>query len=252
MQAFQSGPFVLTPSQRSITVNGAASCHWQLAYGATMLAEMILTNGLSKEEIRQGFLPYIDAFITEHQKKTTPAATSRAPEPTYLSLVESTEVTGEHGKVLGRFVAYAEVPGMTVGLIDDRFATWLVTGGRHARSVPMTAAEFERLRAAHEALQPMSRTEPDAFPYRWIAELLPEHTTTDNPAQWRAPTSWEIRHVVGEGSFTGIPGARAAALVGVTPQNFRKYTAADGARSQQAMSYAMWHLLLHKLGVQAA
>lgn len=69
--------------------------------------------------------------------------------------------------------------------------------------------------------------------------------------EWRAPTSWELRHVVGEGSFTGVTGAQAAALVGVTPQNFRKYTARDGASTRQGMSYAMWHLLLHKLGVQS-
>ena len=69
-------------------------------------------------------------------------------------------------------------------------------------------------------------------------------------ADWRAPTSWELRHVVGEGSFTGWTGAQAAAMVGVTPQNFRKYTARDGASTRQGMSFAMWHLLLHKLGVQ--
>ena len=39
-------------------------------------------------------------------------------------------------------------------------------------------------------------------------------------------------------------------MVGVTPQNFRKYTARDGASTRQGMSFAMWHLLLHKLGVQ--
>ena len=31
-----------------------------------------------------------------------------------------------------------------------------------------------------------------------------------------------------------------------------EYTAADGAASRQRMSFAMWHLLLHRLGVQSA
>lgn len=87
---------------------------------------------------------------------------------------------------------------------------------------------------------------------QWIASLLPDDVLTPAADAWRAPTSWEIRHVVGENSFTGISGARAAALVGVTPQNFRKYTTADGAATRQTMSYAMWHLLMHRLGVQRA
>ena len=56
--------------------------------------------------------------------------------------------------------------------------------------------------------------------------------------------------VVGVGSFIGISGAKAADLVGVNASSFRKYTAQEGAKSRQSMSYAMWHLLLHKLGVQ--
>lgn len=90
-------------------------------------------------------------------------------------------------------------------------------------------------------------------PFRsWIADLLPDDVLTTDPEEWRAPTAWEIRHIVGEGAFTSMPGATVAALVGVTPQNFRKYTAQDSAASRQNISFAMWHLLLHKLGVQRA
>ena len=84
----------------------------------------------------------------------------------------------------------------------------------------------------------------------WIAGLLPDDVLTTSSEQWRAPTDLEIRCVVGEHSFTGITGAAAADLCGVTPQNFRKYTAADGSASRQNISFAMWHLLLHRLAIQ--
>ncbi len=75
---------------------------------------------------------------------------------------------------------------------------------------------------------------------------------TDDPEQWRAPTAAEIRIVVGKGSETGLTGAQAARIVGVLPQNFRKYTATDDASLRQKMSFAMWHLLLHRVGVTLA
>lgn len=75
---------------------------------------------------------------------------------------------------------------------------------------------------------------------------------TDDPEQWRAPTAAEIRIVVGKGSETGLTGAQAARIVGVLPQNVRKYTATDDASLRQKMSFAMWHLLLHRVGVTLA
>jgi hypothetical protein len=85
----------------------------------------------------------------------------------------------------------------------------------------------------------------------WIAELFPNEVLDIDPDAWRAPTAWELRHVVGEGSFTRVSGAKAAALVGVSPQNFRKYTAGDSAKNRQSISFAMWHLLLARLQVKA-
>jgi hypothetical protein len=93
---------------------------------------------------------------------------------------------------------------------------------------------------------------PLVAPYAYIAALLPFETLTENPASWRAPTAAEIRIVIGKNSETGISGAEAANLVGVLPQNFRKYTAADDAASWQKMSFSMWHLLLHRTGVKLA
>ena len=82
--------------------------------------------------------------------------------------------------------------------------------------------------------------------------MLPEETLTEDPSAWRAPTGAEIKIVIGRNSETGLTVAEAARLVGVLPQNFRKYTAADDASSRQKMSFAMWHLLLYRTGVQMA
>lgn len=79
---------------------------------------------------------------------------------------------------------------------------------------------------------------------------LPYEVLSRSPSVWRAPTNHEIRQLIGKDSFSGITIAEAAQLVGVTPQNFRKYLARDGASTRQKMSYAMWHLLLHRLNIQ--
>ena len=80
--------------------------------------------------------------------------------------------------------------------------------------------------------------------------FLPPEVLTDDPALWRAPTSQEIRIIVGKRSLTGKSATEAARLVGVTPQNFRRYNAMPGAKHVSEMSYSMWHLLLLRLNVQ--
>lgn len=147
-------------------------------------------------------------------------------------------LTDGHGQTLSQFYAAGVLPGMTPRLVDDRFDYWLKDeSGRYSQVV--TLGEFATLVGKHQLTQ-----------YSWIADLLPADILTTNADEWRAPTPWEIRHIVGIGSFIGISGAKAAELVGVNPSSFRKYTAQEGAKSRQSMSYAMWHLLLHKLGVQ--
>ena len=104
--------------------------------------------------------------------------------------------------------------------------------------MPVTLHKWAQLTQHHRALE-----------NGWIANLLPDVVITNNPDDWRAPTSFEVRHVVGEGSFTGLSGAKAASLVGMTPANFRKYTAQDSAKNRQNISFAAWHLLLIRTGV---
>jgi len=104
---------------------------------------------------------------------------------------------------------------------------------------------------AHSVIMCSRPAAPPELPLAWVQALLPGDVLTEDKAHWRAPTAWEIRHVVGEGSFSGITVAKAAELVGVLPPGFRKYLAADGTKNRQSISYyAAWHLLLHKLGVK--
>lgn len=125
--------------------------------------------------------------------------------------------------------------GLTGAIPDERFAFWAKCG---LLAAPVTIAEWRSL------------AKRKAAPRRaWIANLLPSEILDANPETWRAPTAWEIRHLVGEGSLTGMSGAKAAALIGISPANFRKYTASEGAANRQSISYAGWHLLLLRMEI---
>ena len=223
MQDFQSGPFEYRAGQRA-ALAGQPSIEWSLRYGGKMLAERFVPAAAPRGEVQCAFSDSVAAF-KEHASKEY--------APDRFELIDYTT-----GDVVAAFFANS-VPDMTPGMIDDRSRYWVRSANR-LRSRPVTLSDFGALTAAHQAP-----------PLAWVLGLLPEEVLTFDAAEWRAPTAWEIRHVVGEGSFTGVAGAQAAALVGVLPQNFRKYTAADGAASRQSISFAMWHLLLHRLGVQS-
>lgn len=252
MQEFQSGPFEFRPVGRALVVNGQASQRWAMAYGARLLAEHALPAAASRGQVAEAFGDDRTAFLRAYQvgdKAAAPASNGGH----LVRLVCSVDCVGVLGREIGRFLAHAPIDGLTAGLIDDRFATWLVADGLGA-CVPMDVDQFGRLQQAHEAIAAALASRPTRAPadppMAWVCGLLPDEVLTLDAAHWRAPTSWELRHVVGEGSFTGVSGAGAAALVGVQPQGFRKYTASEGASSRQSISFAMWHLLLHRLGVQ--
>lgn len=224
MNAFGHGPFSFTPGH-ALRLAGVPSRTWSYSYGDALIAERTLPESASQSEI-------IDAFADDRGAFIRRARDEHAPE--LVSLIDF-----ETGETVAHFLSY-DGCGMTPGLIDDRARYWLRSASR-LRSRAVTLSEFAEIASEHAAPE-----------LGWIAGLLQDDVLSTDPDDWRAPTSWEIRHVVGEGSFTGISGAKAAALVGITPQNFRKYTARDGASTRQVISYAAWHLLLHKLGVARA
>lgn len=224
MSAFHFGPFIFEPGATHRA--GAAKRRWAMFYGNEEQGWRTLPAGAAQAEVIEAFDEARAAFVKQTRAE-------HAPER--IDLVDF-----ESGDAIAHFYSYSAC-GMTPGLIDDRARYWIRSADRKYSRNLRALSEFAETAASHAAP-----------PASWIGGLLPNDVMTNDSAEWRPPTSWEIRHIVGEGSFTGISGARAAALIGVTPQNFRKYTARDGASTRQNMSFAMWNLLLHKLGVKHA
>lgn len=244
-QDFNIGPFTVSPAGQ-ITLNGLQKQLFDIEYGhETMRDRIPVTPGTQSQVASQ--LEDALASVVSDLKGSEPKPQEVPFDIRWIELIDQ-----KTGNAIDSMPWEAEIPGLSAGLIDDRFETWLVVDGR---SMPIEIEEFERLKKAHYAAlnaravaeKPASTFKPK---YGWIANLLPDNVMTIDPEEWRAPSSWEIRHVVGEGSLIGISGSKAAALVGVNPSSFRKYTAQDGAKSRQNMSFAMWHLLLHRLDVQ--
>lgn len=223
MKNIQTGPFEFVQT-KTLKVNGVACARIQMLYGNKLLAERVLPAVTGVSQI-------IESFADDRADFAAAARANNAPDVVYLVDFETDDAVAS--------IATDSACGMTAGMANDSSKYWLRSANR-LQSRPVTLQQFAVLSAQHAA------------PARaWIAGLLPDEVLTLDAADWRAPTAWEIRHIVGEGSFTGITGAQAAALVGVLPQNFRKYTAADGSSSRQGMSFAMWHWLLHRLEVQS-
>lgn len=223
MQDFKFGAFECRAGQRT-KLAGQSNVEWSLRYAGKTLSERFVPAVAPRGEVQEAFSDDVTEFKARARTDYAPAR---------FELIDYTT-----GDAVAAFFAHS-VPDMTPGLIDGRSRYWVRSANR-LYSRPVTLSEFGALTAAHQAP-----------PLAWVTRLLPSEVLTLDTADWRAPTAWEIRHVVGEGSFTGVTGAKAAALVGVLPQNFRKYTAADCAASRQNMSFSMWHLLLHRLGVQS-
>ncbi len=219
---FQTGPFIFTP-EREIRLNGEDAQRWTISYSADDLAVRTLPATSTRAQIVEGFSADISRFVADAKRK-------HAPE--LIAIVEF-----GNDEPLGQF--RGSVPEMTPGLINDSSRFWL----RSANKLQSRAVSMSEI----AALSSQCRAPANA----WIAGLLPDDVLTDDAKEWRAPTNWEVRHIVGEGSFTGVTGSAAAELVGISPNNFRKYTAADEAKNRQNISYAAWHLLLHKLGVRS-
>ncbi len=222
MEAFSVGPFSYEPG-KTRTVNGVPQREWALQYASSVVGAAWVAGPHAA---------VVEALADARAAATARLASDNAPDTLILRRWSDAQALDS--------IELSAWPGTLAGCIpDDSSEFWAEVVGTTHR-MPVSLREWSALQRTHAAP-----------PLAWIAGLLPDDVRTTDAAQWRAPTSWEIRHVVGEGSFTGVTGAAAAALVGVTPQNFRKYTARDGARGQQNMSFAMWHLLLHKLGAQS-
>ena len=227
----QIGPFTYCGG-KILLINGQPARRWRMEYRGQEIAEKVRTS--SSEQDAFGVTSYEISTFFDDERAGFVRVAKLENAPGRVDLVEF-----DSGNSVAQLDSES-MCGMTAGLIDDRSRFWLRSADRrYSRAV--TLSEYAQIAVQYAAPA-----------HCWIAALLPAEVLTDDSEKWRAPSSWELRHVVGEGSFTGVTGAKAAELVGVLPQNFRKYTAKDGASSRQAMSFAMWHLLIHKLGVKRA
>ncbi|BAP43943.1 putative uncharacterized protein [Pseudomonas sp. StFLB209] len=224
MQAFASGPFSFYP-EKGPKIAGKPHTRWHVEFDETFLAEKTAptSSTSTKPDVLELFADELAAFKRDLQLQH---------EPEVVEVIDF-----ETDEVLACLQVVGDV-GLTAGLIDDRSDLWLRSKNR-LRSKAVTLGGLLEISAKHKAPR-----------NAWMVGVLPDEVTTTDPSAWRAPSRWEIRYVVGQGSFTGVSGAEAAALVGVTPQNFRKYMASEDTSSRQSISFAMWHLLLDRLDIQ--
>lgn len=221
---FNIGPFTICPGGGR-RVNGRAEQWFNIYYGAQLMHEKAPADPGTQAHVSSQLNGTLANIVLELRAEH--------------ECSQRIDLVDAQGEPLASFMAGSSVVGgMSAGLVDDRHPYWLRSANR-LQSQPVTLGEYACLRAEHER------------PARaWIADLLDADVLTHDAEEWRAPSAWELRHIVGVGSFSGISGARAAALVGVNPSSFRKYTAREEAKNRQAMSFAMWHLLLHRLEIQ--
>lgn len=220
MSITTSGAFEIRAADRPCTIGSTKTQAFQFWYGTTMLAERMLPLGTS----------YIEVFDDVRADFELRMRETHWPQRVYLVDSETDEAVAH--------VDTDSMCGMTAGMINASSKYWLRSAdGLFSRDV--TLQEWGQIVEGNQAPA-----------LAWIAGLLPDDTLTTDVSAWRAPTSWQLRHVVGQGSFTGVSVSYAAALCGTSPQNFRRYTAHDGAKTQQQIGFAMWHLLLHRLGIQ--
>ncbi|HCE7038121.1 hypothetical protein [Pseudomonas aeruginosa] len=227
MSTIHIGPFSITQAARGLHYGGLPHHRWTLYYGLREMAMKTLPDSYTSAEVRDEFSGVIAEFIVDSRRRFAPDV---------LELV-----TDEGETVLARLSVNRLPEGFSGCMPDDRFPYWLLTASRPRLGFPVTLSEYTSL-----------AVELSAPPLAWITGLLPGEVLTQDAEEWRPPTSWELRHVVGEGSFTGVSGAAAAALLGMSATNFRKYTAGDSAANRQKISFAAWHYLLDRLGVKRA
>jgi hypothetical protein len=225
MEDFNFGPFQMVSGEKCI-FNGNQTEVWHLYFDNADLACERISGTCTRKAVVDALSEHIHSFTRSIRTANTypPVKLIRYCDDSVLATLRTK--TGF-------------VPGMSSGMMNDGSEHWVVHGTKATLNRPVSLLQWTHLATQHCA------AEND-----WITGILPSCVVTADEEAWRPPTEHELRCVVGEHSFTGKTGAACANLVGVTPQNFRKYTAAEGASTRQKMSFAMWHLLLHRLGIQ--
>ena len=220
---FRYGPFSFEQEGAQIRVGETPYTHWVLMYGNEEIRRAHVPGEFSQAKIVEAMASGID----EIKEK---AARRAAEINVWIDLERCSD-----GEVIASFRAYN--------------ATDL--GMKFSAGIPFEQEIVARMRGtthiAHCDVGKFVSAAGRAKVLPWQLALLPDDVLSEDAEEWRPPTAFEIRHIVGEGSFTGISGAKAAQLVGISPANFRKYTADSGYKYRQNISFSAWHLLCRKL-----
>ncbi len=261
MDGFERGPFEYHSDRSGLK--------WEVRYNSLCIGSRSVPKGSTRSNVIETFSDDVSSFI----RSVSGACQRNGLYAKYMlhlpraRLVRSTDRAGVPGATIDTFPYACPIEGLQNVLIDNRHRTWLMVdqfpegferSSGVSKSMPMHQDVFEAIKpvqaalaqAKREASDLRNRLENQAPPQAWVLTLLPSKVLTLDASEWQAPTSWELRHVVGEGSFTGVTGAYASDLVGLTPQHFRKFMARDGAASQQSIPFAIWHLLLYRLNLR--
>lgn len=231
MQKFNYGAFNIEQTSPST---------YDLLYGSTVIASQNFPSAKIKRwEIAQAFERPITAFINGKR------AVGSMGNPFKVELVD----LRHNNVVLDSFDSYLPIPDMTGAIHDNSEHDLWATSPLGDK--PITQEGFEWLKKEQATISAQVKAMRQGMPKAWICAMLPHNSLTLNHELWVPPSPWHIRHVVGEGSFTGVTGIRAAAISGISAQHFRKFMAQPTSINCQAIPFAAWHLLLQRLGVQS-
>lgn len=223
---FKYGPFTINSIENTDTSDGFIC--FDIKYGINTIGAMSLPTGLTRKEIVQSvlFKDVINSFIRKYKIQQTHTHS--------LVFVNTGDVIASFSSIYFSLDAVAT----TLSYADSPY---ILRSGSGMHDIVITLNEYAAIFAKYSL-----QMQPE---HAWIRKLLPTNVLTTTASEWCPPSEWVIRHIVGEDSFTGVTNTVASEMVGISPQNFRKYTASDTAKNKQKMSYATWHLLLAKLRI---
>ncbi|WP_321888016.1 hypothetical protein [Paraburkholderia bannensis] len=222
MQDFQHGPFRYHSEDAGAT-DQSGKLQWSVSYAGTILERRALCSDFEREELIDTFKRTIDRFITHARGQFQPVT-----------------ITLERWNTRNNPIARAPVLHVPAGLsiaVPNRHSEYWVRLAGTRRCAPMPPENF--LAFVREATP---------APHAWITQFLRADVLTCDAQAWRAPSAWEVLHVIGKGSWTATSTAQAASMLGLAARTVSNYVT-SGERFQ-TIQFSAWHTLLHLLGIK--
>lgn len=140
------------------------------------------------------------------------------------------------------------------GSSSDRWTLWYGLDVINHATLPAGSGPVEALNTCRHLIEDWLE---DVSGYTinaktWIVNLLSPACLASNSGKWKAPSYFDICHVVGTGSLTGLSVDRASALLGIPPERLTFYLLPDNDGRRSPMTYQMWNKLLVSTGIRAA